>query len=715
MKQNLAIIVMLFLSISLFGQGYLHIGGNKITLDNGTISKEINFLNDSVYSTKLYLNQDRKNFIRKSKEFSFTLNELTFNGYSGWEVLRKEPVNDGSGGIGIKVVMRGNVEDISAEVELYYILFPGLPIIRKWIKITNRSEKDVKLENLNIADLHTRLSFVSSVVYHNYGRMKHLGRFIGNWNDPVCVVHDITGRRGLALGNETAGVLKRTTYHTEENNIEIGLTHTNQDFAFRKWLKTGESWISPRIFVCPYTDRDNGFEVIDNEVNRFMVKYMKPMIVKQEEKPTFVYNTWYPFRTFINDSLVREVAKAASACGVQEFILDDGWQVNYHGKTSEESWGNNYGDWKVDTNKFPGGLKPTFDYIRSLGMKPGLWISIGAATKDAKVFKEHPEWFVKNKEGELSDLHISHEQSDFFTSCYGTEWKSYIKNVILRLVHEHGLAYAKLDFAVVTSAYVNDGHRSGCYASDHPYHRDRQESHWVIYNRLLQLFDELQHEAPELFIDCTFETAGKLQLMDYAIAQHAEGNWLSNFEEPSPLGPLRVRQMAWWRSPALPASSLVIGNQSFDDPGFELSLKSLIGSLPIVLGDPRELSENRKAMIRKWSDWMQEMQERYDYMSYRRDLPGFGEPREGAWDGWQRINFQSGKGGIFGVFRQGAAEKTRTVVLNDLMPNKEYIIRSAPDGKALIRKTGTFFMNEGFKVHIKKEYDGKIFEVGSHP
>ena len=182
-------------------------------------------------------------------------------------------------------------------------------------------------------------------------------------------------------------------------------------------------------------------------------------------------------------------------------------------------------------------------------MKPGLWISIGSATKDSKVFKDHPEWFIKDKYGKLSNLHLAKgEEPDFYTSCFGTDWYTYIKNVIMNLVKNYGLAYAKLDLAAVTSPYVTDITRSGCYATDHPYHRDHYESFGVIYNRVLQLFDELHKEAPSLFIDCTFETAGKLQLMDYAIAQHAEGNWLSNFEEPSPVGPLRVRQMAWWDS-----------------------------------------------------------------------------------------------------------------------------------------------------------------------
>ncbi len=51
-----------------------------------------------------------------------------------------------------------------------------------------------------------------------------------------------------------------------------------------------------------------------------------------------------------------------------------------------------------------------------------------------------------------------------------------------------------------------------------------------------------------------------------------------------------LRDMIWWRSPVSPATSLVIGNQSINDPGAELSLMSLAGSLPIMLGDPRKIS-----------------------------------------------------------------------------------------------------------------------------
>jgi alpha-galactosidase len=118
--------------------------------------------------------------------------------------------------------------------------------------------------------------------------------------------------------------------------------------------------------------------------------------------------------------------------------------------------------------------------------------------------------------------------------------------------------------------------------------------------------------------------------------------------------------MAWWRSPELPASSLVIGNLSMNDPNFMFGLKSLIGTLPIVLGDARKIPIDERKTIYKWSEWMQKMEKEYDYMSYRKDLPGFGEPKKGAWDGLQRINFETHEGGIFGLFRQGALENNRS-------------------------------------------------------
>jgi alpha-galactosidase len=169
--------------------------------------------------------------------------------------------------------------------------------------------------------------------------------------------------------------------------------------------------------------------------------------------------------------------------------------------------------------------------------------------------------------------------------------------------------------------------------------------------------------------------------------------------------------MGWWRSPVVPASSLVIGNQQMDDPDFMLSLKSLAGTLPIVLGDPRKLTVQQRAEIKSYADWLKAMQSRHNFMVFRQDLPGFGEPAEGHWDGFQRINTDSKSGGIVGVFRQGASEKERTVTVNWLESTATYRVWKAPDGKKVAGMTGKKLAEEGFEVEFDSKYDGSLFEI----
>ena len=712
MKKMLILLMLTCLLPDSFPQEIFTFTGNRLTLENGFVRRVINITNDTIVSGGIFLKGRDRNYLRNgSPEFGFRINGVEINGHSGWKVITCEPDADLKGGKGAVLTLEGIGPAHGIELKVSYLCYPGLPLVRKKITFINKSSDDISLEAVNVEDLYLNLDYVSTWVYHNYARMKHLGTFTGNWDDPVVVIHNMTQHAGMALGNEAPGVLKRTAFHTKDRNIEIGLTHPGQDFPFRKWIKPGEKWESPGTFIALYANSDNGIDVVNGPVNDFIRNHLGSRISSIRQKPLFVYNTWYPFRTFINDSLVRDVARAASECGIQEFIIDDGWQYNYAARSSEKGWGGNYGDWLVDRNKFPESLSSTFDYIRTLGMKPGLWISIGSATADSRVFKTHPEWFVVTRDGKPGNLHTTSDNPDFFTSCFGTDWFSYIKSVILNLVKEHGLAYAKLDLSVVTSAYINNPSVSGCYATDHPYHRDHEESFIVIYENVLKLFDELHTEAPELFIDCTFETEGKLQLQDYAFVKHAEGNWLSNIEEPFPTGALRMRQMAWWRSPALPAGSLVIGNLPLDSRNIDFNLKSLLGTLPIMLGDPRKLTADQRNTLKNWANWMIKMQDQYDYMSYRQDLPGFGEPAEGFWDGWSRINTDTKSGGIIGVFRQGAAEKSRTVFVPYLNPERNYQVILAPENRIIDELSGKQLSMEGFRVILEEKYAGTIFEV----
>ena len=302
-------------------QSYYSVSENKIELNNGIITRSIIIQNDSLFTHSMKLGDLQ--FLSKSKDFTFWLDGKELNGYSGWQWKASNPISDSHKGKGVEIILQKN--DI--ELSVNYLLYPNLPLIRKWIKFKNIGNEDFMLEGITTEDLQTNLDFVHSNIYHNYGRMKNIGRFVGNWHDPVVVVHDNIERKGMALGNEAVGVLKRTAFHTTKNNIEIGFTRKEQDFPFRKWIKPGQSWTGSKTFITLYKNRDNGFDVIDEEVNKFITLHMNPRIIESDIKPLFVYNTWNPFRTQVSDSLVRDLAKAAAECGIEEFIIDDGWSL----------------------------------------------------------------------------------------------------------------------------------------------------------------------------------------------------------------------------------------------------------------------------------------------------------------------------------------------------------------------------------------------------
>jgi alpha-galactosidase len=672
----------------------------ELTLNNGVVERIIK-LPDAAghFLTTSYkpVTGEFKYFKPSNPDFQFEFNGTAYSGESDWSLVEVKAIHDSRGGDGAAVVLFS--ADQQVEVTVKFLLYPDLPVIRKSLVVKNRGSKQAALESVDVERLKVTDYWATtfSWIFSDYGRRRSIGPYEGNLQDSLVIVHNPDWEAGFVIGNEAPGVMKRASVFWNAPEICSGLTHKNSRFPFRKWLKPGESYETPQVFTMVYNQHRDASEILNTAVPDFVRKHMGIRLSELKDKPTFVYNTWHPFEKDINEPLIMELAKSAAAAGMKEFIIDDGWQ-------------DSYGDWGIDKTKFPRGLRPVFDYIKSLGMKPGLWVSVGSASSGSQVFKEHPEWFVRDQRGNFANLQMEGEVMDVRSACFNTGWKDYIKGILLKLALEHGLEYLKLDFAVVNSAYRFNPGYSGCYATNHPGHKDQPESLHANYEPMWQLFDELHAAKPNLFIDCTFETMGGLQLIDYAMLKHAEGNWLSNFLAPDEKGDLRIRQMAWWRSPAISATALVIGNPRMDDAGWETHIKSLAGALPIMLGDPRKLSPAELKKYRAYADWLQSMQTRHDIMSYRQDLPGFGEPQEGGWDGFQRINTETRAGGILGVFRHGAVESKRTVTINYLEPAKSYEVKTM-DGKMVIASTGRELAAKGFEVRIEGLHAGELFEV----
>lgn len=685
-----------------FGADVSNSVSDSVEVAAGLVSRSLDMKGGHILG-RSYKLADGTEFMRNgSPEFAFKVDGKTYDGKSSWKDV-KIAKNDAKNGSRTTTVT-GVSSDGKVGIELAYTTYPGLALVRKTLAVANRGEKDVAIGNVDVETFRlATLHCIDSRVMRRFGRYREEGNpYIGDWNDPLVVVHDYRRRCGIAVGNEGVCTMKRTTVFQAGDFVVSGTPHEGERYPFSKRLRPGESWTAMPVFTAPYSGCPDPSRVVEGAVSDYVRKHMGVRVEQIAGKPMFVYNTWIPFLTQIDAKLVRELADAAAECGVEEFVIDDGWQIN----VSDGKYGR--GDWVVDETKFPGGLKPVFDYIKSKGMRPGLWLSLAWADPTSAPLKEHPEWFVKDRSGKIANLHTNRGKTR--TACMATPWREYIRDKILGLVRDHGLAYLKLDLAVATSAYVHDDVRTGCYAKNHPGHAGHEDSYIAIYESCIKLFDELHKVAPDLFIDCTFETAGKLYLMDYGIAKHAEGNWLSNIKS-SEDGQLYVRNLAWGRTPALPATSLVIGNLRMEGPGHMLSFKSLAGTLPVMLGDPRMLTSSERAEYKEWSSWLKGLEARHGIMSFRQDIPGFGEPQEGAWDGFERINTETKSGGLVGVFRHNAAERSRRVAVRGLDPDAKYAVLKGAKGERIAEMTGRYLEDSGFEAVLPERCDGELYEV----
>ena len=100
--------------------------------------------------------------------------------------------------------------------------------------------------------------------------------------------------------------------------------------------------------------------------------------------------TWYYYYSRINEDEVKQnarwIADNLKDYGAQYVQIDDGWQGD-GGEYTERDWN------RIRQSQFPSGMKPLADYIKSLGLTPGIWIAPHGQT-DPEFAKAHPELFL---------------------------------------------------------------------------------------------------------------------------------------------------------------------------------------------------------------------------------------------------------------------------------------------------------------------------------
>lgn len=108
---------------------------DKLILDNGAIKRtiEINNEKQTFVTTSIYHGNNEENYVSSdaSGEFSFEINGITCTGRDSWVYVKHVAVRDDKQGEGERVTLKGTGEIDSLEIDITYLLYPDLPLIRK--------------------------------------------------------------------------------------------------------------------------------------------------------------------------------------------------------------------------------------------------------------------------------------------------------------------------------------------------------------------------------------------------------------------------------------------------------------------------------------------------------------------------------------------------------------------------------------------------------
>ena len=98
------------------------------------------------------------------------------------------------------------------------------------------------------------------------------------------------------------------------------------------------------------------------------------------------YNCWEAVYFDHKLDELKDIAGRAAALGAERFVLDDGWFGQRNDDTSALA------DWEVDPRKYPEGLDPLIEHVKSLGMTFGIWFEPEMINENSETFRAHPDW-----------------------------------------------------------------------------------------------------------------------------------------------------------------------------------------------------------------------------------------------------------------------------------------------------------------------------------
>jgi alpha-galactosidase len=274
------------------------------------------------------------------------------------------------------------------------------------------------------------------------------------------------------------------------------------DFGYK--LNPGERLDSP-IFYGGYSD--HGLGGASRLLHHFEIAHILPQAPYPKPRPV-IYNSWEATEFNVDEAGQIALAEKAASIGVDRFVMDDGW----FGQRKTDHAG--LGDWYVNPQKFPHGLKPLIDKVHSLGMDFGLWVEPEMVNPDSDLYRKHPDW-VLNFPGRPR----SESRNQLVLNLARPDARDYIAGFLDKLLTENDIAFLKWDY-----------NRNWSEPGWDQVPIDEQKRVYVEFIRnLYSVLADLRKKHPKVEIESCSGGGGRV---DLGILRYTDEVWPSDNTDP---------------------------------------------------------------------------------------------------------------------------------------------------------------------------------------
>ena len=282
--------------------------------------------------------------------------------------------------------------------------------------------------------------------------------------------------------------------------LDVRVTGGPNAFDFGYLLGKGEKFETP-YFYGGYSDQGIG------GASRLLHRYEIDQILPHHPSPALrpvLYNSWEATEFSVDEAGQMALAEKAASFGVERFVMDDGW----FGQRKDDHAG--LGDWYVNPQKFPHGLKPLIDKVHSLGMSFGLWVEPEMVNPNSDLYRKHPDWVLN-----FPDRPRTEGRNQLVLNLARPDVRAYVYGFLDKLLNENDIAFFKWDY--------NRNWSEPGWPAVSP---DKEKNVYVDFTRnYYGILGELRQKHPNVEIESCSGGGGRV---DLGVMQYTDEVWTSD-------------------------------------------------------------------------------------------------------------------------------------------------------------------------------------------